>query len=151
MRPDDPIVGRYLATSLVMRLATTSASGAASITPIWFVPVDGQLIASTAAATVAARNVAADPRVTVLLDGELAGRSDYVVRLRGRARVHEGLPSWAAMARIGRKYYLTPHGLRTELTHLTSWPLRNRYYRQSEAVWISIDPAAAELVRVPEP
>ncbi|MFZ1489292.1 MAG: pyridoxamine 5'-phosphate oxidase family protein, partial [Ilumatobacteraceae bacterium] len=66
MTPDDPTVRHYLKHSMVMRLATQSSTGRASLTPIWFVVSDGALVASTAASTVAARNVAADPRVAVL-------------------------------------------------------------------------------------
>ena len=126
MRPDDPIVHHHLARSRVMRLATVSARGAPSLTPIWFVTVDGRLVVSTAAATVAARNVAADPRVTVLLDAETAGRSQVVLRLRGTAEVHHGLPPLGVLARFGARYYLSPGGLRCELTHARLWRLRTR-------------------------
>lgn len=151
MRVDDPIVGHYLTHSLVMRLATLSAGGAASITPIWFVMANGTLVATTAASTVAARNMAADPRVSVLLDGEAAGRSDYLLRLRGTAEVHDGLPPVRALARLARKYYLAPGGLSSELAHANRWRLRMRYYSQAEAVWLAITPIAAELVIDPLP
>ncbi len=109
-----------------MRLATVSANGAPSLTPIWFVVVKGRLIASTAASTVAARNVAAEPRVTVLLDGEKAGQSEYVLRVRGVAAVHRGLPPAGVLARFGAKYYLAPRGLRSEIAHASRWRLRTR-------------------------
>ncbi len=75
-----------------MRLATMSAAGHTSITPLWFVVDRGRLIAGTAASTVAVRNVRADPRVTVLLDGERSGQSDFVLRLRGVAEANDGMP-----------------------------------------------------------
>jgi F420H(2)-dependent biliverdin reductase len=149
MRPNDPLVGHYLASSLVMRLATASGPGNPSLTPIWFVTVDGQLVSSTAATTVAARNIAAEPRVTVLLDGEAAGRSELVMRLRGTAEVHPGLPPLGVLVRFAAKYYLSRGGLRSELSHVNRWKLRARYYAQSEAVWLTIEPTAAELVSVP--
>jgi hypothetical protein len=149
MRANDHLIRHYLAHSLVMRLATVSATGAPSLTPIWFVVVKGRLIASTAATTVAARNVAAQSRVTMLLDGEKAGQSDYVLRLRGVAAVHDGLPPAGALARFGAKYYLAPSGLRSEIAHANRWRLRTRYYAQSEAVWLAIEPTTAELIRVP--
>lgn len=151
MRPNDPLVCHYLANSLVMRLATAASRGGPSLTPIWFVTVDGRLVSTTAATTVAARNVAAEPRVTVLLDGEAAGRSEFVVRLRGNAEVHPGLPPLGVLARFAVKYYLSPHGLRSELSHANRWRLRMRYYAQSDAVWLAIEPTAAELVPVPHP
>jgi hypothetical protein len=149
MRPDDPHVEHYVAHSLVMRLATLSARGAASLTPIWFVRHQGQLVSSTAASTVAARNIVAEPRVTVLLDGESAGRSPFVVRLRGTAEVHRGLPPLGVLARFAAKYYVAPAGLRSELSHANRWALRARYYAQSDPVWITIDPTDADLIPVP--
>lgn len=149
MTPDDALVGHYLANSLVVRLATVSPRGAPSLTPIWFVPVDGRLVLATGAATLAARNAAADPRVTVLLDGEAAGRSELVLRLRGTAEVHRGAPPLRVLARVARKYYLSRGGLRTELRNAGLWRLRMRYYGQSEAAWITITPTDAELVAVP--
>lgn len=151
MRPDDPLVGHYLASSLVMRLATASRRGSPSLTPLWFVTVDGRLVASTGAATVAARNLAAEPRVTVLLDGEAAGRSELVLRVRGTAEVNLGMPPFAVLARYAAKYYLTRDGLRCELAHARRWGLRRRYHAQSEPVWLVIEPTAAELVAVPRP
>ena len=149
MRANDHLVRHYLAHSLVMRLATVSTKGAPSLTPIWFVVANGRLIASTGATTVAARNVAVESRVTVLLDGEKAGQSDYVLRLRGVATVHHGLPPGGVLARFGAKYYLAPSGLRSEIAHANLWRLRTRYYAQSEAVWLAIEPTTAELVPVP--
>jgi hypothetical protein len=147
--PDDPLVRHVVDRSDVMRLATISAHGHPSVTPLWFVVHEGAMIAGTAASTVAARNVAADPRVTVLVDGERAGRSTTIVRLRARAAVHPGLPPAAVMARLAAKYYLTPAAARSEARHVRQWTLRRRYYAQAEAVWISIEPASAELLPVP--
>jgi hypothetical protein len=149
MRPDDALVGHYLSSSYVMRLATASPRGSPSLTPIWFVATDGRLVASTSATAVAARNIAAEPRVTVLLDGERAGRSDLVLRLRGTAEVHPGLAPWGVLARFAPKYYLRPSVLRTELAHVRQWGLRRRYEAQADPVWIAIEPTAAELIPVP--
>ena len=149
MTPDDPTVRHYLKHSMVMRLATQSSTGRASLTPIWFVVSDGALVASTAASTVAARNVAADPRVAVLLDAERAGGAEHVLRLRGTASLHTGLPPLGTLARLAGKYYLAPRGLGGELAHVRQWRARQRYYAQSEAVWIEIRPDAADLLSTP--
>jgi hypothetical protein len=151
MRLDDALVRHYFDCSMVMRLATVSARGYPSITPLWFVVDDGVLLAGTAAHTVAVRNVRADERVSVLLDAELAGPSSIVLRLWGRATVHDRLPSPAVMARMARKYYLTPRGARVELAHARQWPLRLRYYRQAQGVVLAIEPGSAELVGRPTP
>jgi hypothetical protein len=132
-----------------MRLATMSAAGHTSITPLWFVVDRGRLIAGTAASTVAVRNVRADHRVTVLLDGERTGQSDFVLRLRGVAEANGGMPPRAAMIRLAAKYYLSPGGLRCELRNGRRWRLRQRYYAQASAVWIAIEPTAAEFLPLP--
>ncbi len=150
MKPDDPLVRQVLAHSMVLRLATLSPRGAASVTPLWFVERHGRLFATTSAASVAARNATADPRVTVLIDGETAGRSSCVIRLAASATVHRGLPSAATMARLAAKYYLAPRGARCELAHVRQWRLRARYYAQSAAVVLEIEPTSAEVLRVPE-
>jgi hypothetical protein len=132
---DDPLVAHVVRNSFVMRLATMSAAGHASITPLWFVIDDGRLIA--------------DPRVAVLLDGERAGHSDLVLRLRGVAAANEGMPPRSAMIRLAVKYYLSPGGLGCELRHIRRWRLRQRYYAQADAIWIAIEPTAAEFLALP--
>jgi hypothetical protein len=146
---DDPLVTHVVRNSFVMRLATMSAAGHTSITPLWFVVDGGRLIAGTAASTVAVRNVRADPRVTVLLDGERAGNSALVLRLRGRAEANEGLPPRSAMIRLATKYYLSPGGLACELRNSRRWRLRQRYYAQAQGVWIAITPTHAEFLSLP--
>jgi hypothetical protein len=148
---DDPLVTHVMRNSFVMRLATMSAAGHTSITPLWFVIDGGRLIAGTAASTVAVRNVRVDPRVTVLLDGERSGRSDLVLRLRGVAEAHEGMPPRSAIVRLATKYYLSPGGLACELRNSRRWRLRQRYYAQADAVWIAIAPTGAEFLTVPAP
>lgn len=149
MSPDAPLVHHYLASSLVMRLATVSGRGRPSLTPIWFVLVGGSLASTTAATTVAARNITAEPRVTILLDGETAGRSGFVLRVRGTAEVHPGLPPLGVLARFAAKYYLSPRALRSEIAHANRWRLRIRYYAQSDPVWLSVEPTTAELIPAP--
>jgi hypothetical protein len=150
MTPEDPLVRHYVATSLVMRLATLSAAGHASVTPLWFVTWRGALVAATGAATIAARNVRADPRVSVLLDGERAGRSRWLLRLAGVATAHPGMPPMTAVARLATKYSLSPRGARDEIAHARLWRLRLAYSGQSDAVWLEIRPTGAELLPVPQ-
>lgn len=147
MRPDDPEVRAILQHSRVARLATLTPKGRPSMTPLWFVYDGTRLHFATGKDTVAARNVAAHPDVVVLLDSEGRGRHDNVLRLHGRATVHTGTPSPSLLARFGRKYYLA--GWRSELSHLTRWRLRIRYYAQHEGATITVEPGDAELLRLP--
>lgn len=149
MSPDDPVVRTYLRHSRVARIATRSARGWPALAPLWFVEQGGRLLTTTGAQALAARNVAADPRVAVLLDAEADGRSAYVLRLHGRATVQPGLPSWRVLAAFARKYYLAPAALSSEWAHAGQWELRRRYYAQSEGVTLEIVPERGELMRRP--
>lgn len=104
----------------------------------------------TSQAALATRNAAANPEVVILLDGEALGRSEYVLRVRGQARVHTGFPTWRVLARLALKYYLAPAAVRVELAHASQWRLRQRYYAQGRAVVIEVVPENAELLRRPD-
>ena len=150
MTPDDPIARAFLERSLVARIATRSPKGWPALAPLWFVEQGGRLYTATGAATLAARNAAADPRVTVLLDAEAGGPSAHTLRLDGRATVRAALPSWRVLFAFARKYYLSPGGLRCELAHAALWNLRRRYYAQNEGVTIEIEVERAELLTRPQ-
>jgi hypothetical protein len=147
--PDDPIVRTFLEHSLVARIATRSAKGWPALAPLWFVEDGGRLYATTGAATLAARNAAANPAVSVLLDAEGGGASAHVLRLHGRATVHAALPPWRVLFSFARKYYLSPGGLRCELANAGKWNLRRGYYAQAQGVTIEIALERAELLRRP--
>lgn len=149
MTPDDPIVRAFLDRSLVARIATRSAKGWPALAPLWFVEDGGRLYVTTGAATLAARNAAADPAVSVLLDAERGSPSAQVLRLHGRATVHATLPSWRVLFAFACKYYLSAGGLRCELANAGKWNLRRVYYAQSEGVTIEIALERAELLRRP--
>jgi hypothetical protein len=71
--------------------------------------------------------------MALLFRGEGAGRTDRVLRLRGTATSHSGLPSWRVLLRIVAKYYLSPRALGVELRHIRRWRLRTRYYGQAKS------------------
>ena len=147
MTPDDPFPATFFEHSLVARVATRSPKGRPAMTPLWFLYDRGRLFLATGRDTVAARNAAANPDVVVLLDAEGKGRSDHVLRVRGRAKVHPGAPSLRALALLGRKYYLG--GWRSELGDFRLWRMRTRYYGQAEGAVIEIEPLSAELLPRP--
>jgi len=147
VRPDDPAVRELLAISLVARVATRSRAGAPALTPLWFVADDGHLYATTGQATLAARNAKACPEIAVLFDGEAAGPRERVLRLRGRATVHDELPAWRVLARFALKYYVG--GFASELRHARQWRLRQRYYAQGEIAVIDFVPESGEWLRQP--
>jgi len=70
MEVDDPVALDIVRRSMVARIATVSRGGRPSVTPIYFVPMGGRIWLATLDWTLAARNVNADPRVSVLVDTE---------------------------------------------------------------------------------
>jgi hypothetical protein len=139
----------FLAQSMVATVATRSPRGRAFVTPLWFVAVDGRLHLVTGLGTRAIRNVAHDPAVVLLLHGELGGGPRRVLRVRGTARVRVGVPSWASLLRMARKYYLSPAAVASELRHVAQWMLRIRYDAQSTPAHLEIAPETMEFLDGP--
>src|SRR5215469_4753076 len=87
MNADDPAVLDVLRRSMVARIATLSRNERPSINPLYFVYVPGHIWLGTVEWTLAARNVKADPRVSVLFQVEQDRSSHRVLRISGRASV----------------------------------------------------------------
>jgi len=60
----------FLAEAPVARLASHNADGTIHLAPAWFLYDDGHLLIGTQAISRKARNVAADPQVTVVVDSQ---------------------------------------------------------------------------------
>jgi hypothetical protein len=134
MEPDHPDVLAIVRRSMIARIATLSRNGRPSVNPLYFVPVGGEIWLGTADWTLAARNVRADPRVSVLFGGEQSDGASRLVRLQGRAHVvTDGQAQRSYALRVARKYVLTRGGIRNLITHAGLLGLRRRYYAQSRA------------------
>ena len=74
-----------------------------------------------------------------------------MLRLRGSATCHHGLPSWAVLLRIAAKYYVAPRGLAVELRNVRRWRLRRLYYGQVKGGFghLRVVPTAAEFLPRP--
>ena len=70
MKADDPAVLDVMRRSMVARIATLSLNGRPSINPLYFVYLNGHIWLGTVEWTLAARNVKAEPRVSVLFEVE---------------------------------------------------------------------------------
>jgi general stress protein 26 len=156
MRPDDPEVLDVVRHSMVARIATLSGHGRPSINPLYFVRVDGNIWLGTADWTLAARNVASNPTVSVLFNLERNRNDARVVRMHGRARVRTDARTQRTYVRhVARKYVLTPSGIRNLTTHARQLPLRRRYYAQSAekgcACVIDLTPDQVEILRAEPP
>jgi nitroimidazol reductase NimA-like FMN-containing flavoprotein (pyridoxamine 5'-phosphate oxidase superfamily) len=132
MKVDDPAVLDVIQRCMVARIATLSSGGRPSINPLYFVYLNGHIWLGTAAWTLAARNVKADPRVSVLFEDEGDRADPRVLRINGWAsvntdrrvqRIHERLAA--------RKYILTPGGIRHYLMNLRLLLPMHYYHAQS--------------------
>src|SRR5262249_42349295 len=114
LSPADDAVRAYLRESMIALVATRSPKGHPFLTPLWFVDDGGALYITTGPETWAGRNVAEHPEVTLLFRSDRQPRSDRVLRVRGRAVCHRGLPSWRVLLRAAGKYYVSPRALPVE-------------------------------------
>ena len=146
-----PAVQAFLQRSMVVELATLSPRGRPFVTPLWFVLDADALYMTTGPGTRAATNVARHPAVTMLFHGERGRRPQQVLRLRGIATCHQGLPSWQVLLQVAAKYYVSPRALSVELRNVGKWPLRWRYYGQLRGGlgYLRVRPTAGELLASP--
>lgn len=150
--PFDSEVRAFLRHSMVALVATRSANERPFMTPLWFVADGETLFIATGAESWTSRNVSRHPDAVLLLSGERSGKTDRVLRLRGTATSHAGLPPWRVLLRIAAKYYASPRALRTELRNIRKWRLRTRYYGQTRGGpgHLRVVPTAAELLPRPD-
>ena len=132
MKIDDPAVLNVLRRSMIARIATLSRTGRPSINQLYFVYMDNHLWLGTAEWTLAARNVKADPRVSVLFEVERDPASHRVLRISGRASVRtEQEVQRSNNRQVLRKYILTPGGIFNYVTHIRLLQVMHSYHAQS--------------------
>lgn len=136
--------------SRVSRIATTSANGRPSANPLYHVVMRGQVWLGTPAWTLAARNAAADPRVSILF--EIEGAGGRLARLHGTAEVRTDAATIRAYnLRAAFKYVLRVRNARNVWAHRHQVPLKRVYHEQSHgrgpAAVIVVTPTRIELLR----
>jgi predicted pyridoxine 5'-phosphate oxidase superfamily flavin-nucleotide-binding protein len=146
--PGAPVVADFLRGSMVALVATVSTTGRPFLTPLWFVVDGGTLYLTTGTKTWAARNVAQQPEVALLLTGEALTRRGEALRLHGTATIQPGLPPWRVLLRIAAKYYAAPAALAVEVSNAFRWGLRARYYAQVKggAGYLRVVPTGGEIL-----
>lgn len=132
MNVDDPAILDILRRSMVARIATLSHNGRPSINPLYFVYRRERIWLGTVEWTLAARNVKADPRVSVLFEVE-RDPSDYrVLRIKGQASVQTDQKILHRYnLRAACKHLLTPGGILNTLVHLRLYWLMHNYHAQA--------------------
>jgi hypothetical protein len=132
MKADDPAVLDIMRRSMVARIATISLNGRPSINPLYFIYLNGHIWLGTVDWTLAARNVKAEPRVSVLFEVEQDPSDQRVLRITGRASVRTDQKVQRSYnLRAARKYLLTPGGIRNSLAHMRQLPLKRTYHAQA--------------------
>jgi len=117
---------------MVARIATLSSNGRPSINPLYFIYLNGHIWLGTADWTLAARNVKADHRVSVLFEVEQDHADHRVLRISGRAGVNTDQKVQRLNERLSaRKYILTSGGLRNYLTNFRLLLPMHYYHAQS--------------------
>ena len=130
---DDPAVLRLLRHAMVARIATLSRNGRPSVNPLYFIHYRGKLWLGTSDWTLAARNVKADPRVSLLFNVEGSRFDRRVLRISGQACVRTDAEVIRPYnLRVAFKYLLTPGAIFNRLAHLRQAML-HRYYRAQNA------------------
>jgi pyridoxamine 5'-phosphate oxidase-like protein len=147
----DAALRAFLRRSLIVQVATLSPKKHPFVTPLWFVCDGGALYITTGPETWAGKNVTQTPEVQLLFSGEDEHSSDQVLRLRGMATCHHGLPSWRVLLRVAVKYYLSPGAASAELRNVRKWGLRRRYYGQVKGGfgYIRVVPTEGEFLPRP--
>ncbi len=152
MKADDPTVREILSRSMVVCVATLSHHGRPSIHPIYFTLNNGKIWIGTADWTIAARNVKANPQVSLLFNVEQAPEDRRVLRVTGKANIRTDPEiKHAYSLGVARKYIFTPKALSNWLTHLRQLWLRRYYTAQSrekgQMCVIEVTPTQYELLK----
>lgn len=95
------VVGR-LETELIAWLTTVTADGRLQSSPVWFLWTDGEFQVFSRAGAPRARNIAANPHVSIHLNSDEAG--DGIVTFEGLARIEPGAPPASAIPAYVAKY-----------------------------------------------
>ncbi len=151
MKVDDPNVQKFIRQSMVARIATLSRSGRPSITPLYFNYVEGHIWLGTASWTLAAREVNADARVSILFQHERNPKDQRVLRVTGTALVRTDSETMKLSNRLmAFKYVLRPGGLLNRLLNLRLLEVLRRYRAQGAAKGpgcvIDVTPQAVEFL-----
>jgi general stress protein 26 len=153
MAPDDPAVVDILRRAMVARIATLSRNGRPHINPLYFVYARGRILLGTSDRTLAALNVKANPRASILFNVEKERSDRRVLRIHGRGmvRTDAGLYRWYVRGDV-RKYFMSWAGIRNTVVHGRLLPLMRRYLSSGEKgkpCVLEIIPERAELLPAP--
>lgn len=88
----DARVRTFLRRSSIVQVATLSPRQHPFVTPLWFVLYDGAIYITSGYESWAGRNVQHHAEVALLFVADRKPQADRVLRVRGTATCHRGLP-----------------------------------------------------------
>jgi PPOX class probable F420-dependent enzyme len=100
----DALARELLGARLIANLATLDADGGVHLVGMWFLWDGEAVLLPTSKTTRKARNVARDPRATVMIDDSRGGFDLRGVTLVGRAELHDGPEALVTNRQIHLKY-----------------------------------------------
>jgi PPOX class probable F420-dependent enzyme len=100
----DLLTDELLAARLIANLATLNLDGTVHLVAMWFLWQDAAVLIPTSATTRKVRNLARDPRATVMIDDSRGGFDLRGITMYGRADVVTGDEALALNHAIHRKY-----------------------------------------------
>ncbi|MUL81325.1 MULTISPECIES: pyridoxamine 5'-phosphate oxidase family protein [unclassified Mycolicibacterium] len=148
--PDGPVAADILRRAMVARIATVSRTGRPHVNPLYFVYGKGRIYLGTVDRTLAALNIKANPRVTILFNVEREPNDARVLRIHGDATVRTDtkLYRWYVVHDVW-KYFVSRRGFANTLAHARLLPLVRRFVTSGEKgveCVIEVRPDVAELL-----
>ncbi|HET6615178.1 MAG TPA: pyridoxamine 5'-phosphate oxidase family protein [Dehalococcoidia bacterium] len=125
-----------------LRIVTVSKRGRPMIMPLWFVVRDGRICMTNAATSPTVRNIAANPRVLILVEA----RDGHLLHIRGEARYLTNNEALGPVARRSAlKYYADPRALWLYARNVRRIPAMLQYYRErTDTGVIEVTPVSFE-------
>ena len=147
----DPSVRHLLDRAMVARLVTMSRLGRPHVNPNYFVVDGSRLWLGTTTGTLAARNVAANPFVQLLLENEQDPSDLRLIRITGGATIKtEPNLLKEYRRRDARKYFRSWRGLLMSLRHLHRLFLTSKYLSATDPTSrhcvIEVEPTRIEIL-----
>jgi PPOX class probable F420-dependent enzyme len=100
----EALAQELLGARLIANLATLNAGGSVHLVPMWFLWDGEAVLFPTSRKTRKARNIARDPRATVMMDDSRGGFDLRGLTLAGQAELRDGPEALATNRRIHLKY-----------------------------------------------
>lgn len=123
-----------LAEERIIWLTTVRADGQPQTSPVWFLYEDGEFLVYSKAGTARTANIAANPRVSLNLDGN--GRGGDIVTIEGKARIDPDAPPSTAVPEYQHRYggHIARNGWTPE-SFAADYPIAIRIRPARSRVW----------------